>query len=157
MTETRPVRFTAAAMDEASAHAIATWRYPEPYSVYDPGDDVAPFLDPANRYHSVFDEEGNLVGYWCFGPDSRVPGGDYSEDALDVGGGLRPDLVGRRLGPAFLRAGIGFAIETLDARAFRVTVATFNERSIRLCETMGFLRWGEFDGPGGRRFVQFVR
>lgn len=28
------------------------------------------------------------MGYCCFGTDARVPGGDYSADALDIGLGM---------------------------------------------------------------------
>ena len=38
--------------------------------------------------------EGELVGYGCFGAPARVPEVDEEAGALDVGYGMRPDLMG---------------------------------------------------------------
>jgi hypothetical protein len=45
--------------------------------------------------------EVGQIGFCCFGPDAQLRGGDYHEPALDVGLGLRPDLVGKGLEVAF--------------------------------------------------------
>ena len=87
-------------MDAPHAHTILTWRYDPPYSIYDitpPPDAVAEvvqfFADPRNMYYQIEDERGDFVAFCCFGWDAQVPGGDYSVEALDVGLGVRPDLV----------------------------------------------------------------
>lgn len=130
-------------MDEASARAILAWRYDEPYALYNAGpanlaDDLAVFMDPANAYYSVRDERDEVVAFRCFGPDARVSGGDYSADALDTGGGLRPDLTGRGLGLTVLNAGLEHGRRLYHPRAFRVTVAAFNARALRVCAQAGF-------------------
>jgi ribosomal-protein-alanine N-acetyltransferase len=139
----RPLHLTFTPMDESAAREILTWRYEEQYAFYNPDpadaeESVGPFLDPANAYYSVRDEQGLLVAYPCFGLDAQVPGGDYSADALDTGGGMRPDLTGRGLGLAFLEAGLEFGRRMYNPRAFRVTVAAFNARARRVCEKAGF-------------------
>jgi [ribosomal protein S18]-alanine N-acetyltransferase len=145
-------------MDERWAREIAAWRYPPPYDVYDSGAGaVAGMLDPSNRYHAVLDGRGELVGFWCFGPDARVPGDPYPEDALDVGGGLRPDLTGRGAGAAFLAAALELAQRELAPAAMRATVAAFNRRSLRACERAGLEPLRSFEGRGGREFVVLLR
>jgi hypothetical protein len=52
--------------------------------------------------------------------------------------GMRPDLTGRGLGEEFVHAGLRFARETYSPPAFRLTVATFNQRAIRVYERAGF-------------------
>jgi ribosomal-protein-alanine N-acetyltransferase len=135
--------FSFAPMDQAHAREILTWRYEAPYDVYNPDpakyqDWMQAFLDPGNAYHAIADAEGKLVAYCCFGPDARVPGGDYHDEALDIGLGARPDLTGQGHGPTFARAVLEFARATFAPAAFRVTVAEFNQRALRVWEKIGF-------------------
>jgi ribosomal-protein-alanine N-acetyltransferase len=148
-----PLHF--APMDEAAARDIVTWRYEAPYDVYDLGLEdeeqvVNCFLDPANAYYAIFDRGGSLAAYCCFGAEGQVPGGDYSNSALDVGLGVRPDRTGQRLGGAFVGAVLRFAQRELAPAVFRVTVAEFNERALRVWKKTGFQpiqRFGRtFDG-----------
>jgi [ribosomal protein S18]-alanine N-acetyltransferase len=138
------LRFTLKPITRDDARAISGWRYAEPYSIYDGAPtSVETLLQPRFSYHSVYDEHGDLVGYFCFGEDAQVAAGRrlglYEiEPALDVGLGMRPDLTGRGLGEEFLRAGLRFARETYAPPAFRLTVATFNRRAIRVYERAGF-------------------
>lgn len=150
-------------MDEATARTILAWRYEQPYALYnhDPAgieDGIRAFTDPANAYYSVVDEDGHLVAYRCFGLDAQVAGGDYSADALDTGGGLRPDLTGRGLGLSGMQAGLDFSQGLYHPRAFRVTVAAFNLRAQRVCERAGFRHAQRFVRPtDGREFVILLR
>ena len=135
--------FTFRPMDEVSARAISGWRYDTPYDVYNPGSDsveemVQAFLDPEYAYYATTDERGDLVGYCCFGPDGRVPGGEYEAAALDVGTGMRPDLTGQGRGLTYVNAVLDFARRAFAPTAFRATVAEFNKRALRMCERAGF-------------------
>ena len=135
--------FTFHPMDEASARAISVWRYDEPYDVYNPGSDsveemVQAFLDPEYAYNAMTDERGDVVGYCCFGPDGRVPWGEYDADALDVGMGMRPDLTGQGRGLTYVNAVLDHGRRTFAPTAFRVTVAEFNTRARRMCKRAGF-------------------
>jgi RimJ/RimL family protein N-acetyltransferase len=142
-------------MDGAAAREIVAWHYEAPYDIYDLGLEdeeqvVNCFLDPENAYHAIFDQTGSLAAYCCFGAEGQVPGGHYSDPALDVGLGVRPDLTGQGLGSAFVCAVLRFAQRELAPAAFRVTVAEFNERAVRVWKKAGFgpvQRFGRtFDG-----------
>ena len=137
-----------APMDAASANAIVAWRYEEPYSIYDgEPDGVKALLNAAYRYYTISNEDGELIGFCCFGGDARVPGGAYADtEALDVGAGMRPDLTGRGFGDDFVGAILDFGLEAFSPSVLRVTVATFNQRAIRVCEQAGFERFETFRG-----------
>ena len=150
-------------MDEASARAILKWRYDPPYDVYnlrsDGADDIVGyFLDPQNNFHRITDERGSLVACCSFGPDGQVPGGDYAADGLDIGLGLRPDLTGQGLGLGTVNSVLDFARRTFAPHTFRVTVAAFNERALRVWKTAGFHPVQTFQGGRDRRaFVVLVQ
>jgi [ribosomal protein S18]-alanine N-acetyltransferase len=146
------MRFSFHPITEAEARAVCGWRYPPPYAVYNASISSVPsLLDPANHYHAAVDEQGELVGFACFGPDARVPGELDQEDAddgvLDVGLGLRPDLTGRGLGPAFVEAILAHGRATFAPRGFRLAVLTFNRRAIAVYERAGFLTARIIRGP----------
>jgi RimJ/RimL family protein N-acetyltransferase len=152
------VEFRFARITESEARAIVGWRYECPYTVYDcPADEaeglVRFMLDPASGYHAVHDATSGLIGFCCFGADARVPGGDYADEtALDVGLGLRPDLTGRGLGPAFVEAVAAFARTHLGHHHLRLTVAAWNRRAIRAYEKAGFRQMHTFvRNDAGRR------
>lgn len=130
-------------MDEASARAIASWRYNAPYDFYNLNPDeieknVAYFVDPQNAFYRIANEHGELAGYCSFGPDGQVPGGDYSQEALDMGIGIRPDLTGRGDGVRYSELVFDFARRTFAPKSLRVTIAAFNQRAQRVCQKLGF-------------------
>ncbi len=144
------MRFALSPINEPDAQAISLWRYQGPYSIYNVYAAAIPWLlNPRFRYHAAHDERGELVGYFCFGEDARVSAGAglYANGPLDVGLGMRPDLVGRGLGRGFVEAGLEFALEVYSPESFRMTVAAFNRRAIRVYEELGFIVLAEF----GRR------
>jgi hypothetical protein len=66
---------------------VAAWRYPPPYDIYDA--DSAIVDDPAaatsSEGHYAVLEAGEVIGFFAFGVEARVPGGDYLDGPLDVG------------------------------------------------------------------------
>jgi [ribosomal protein S18]-alanine N-acetyltransferase len=133
-------------MNDEEARAVVAWRYEPPYDFYDMANDpggLEDLLGPPERrrgYYAVRSEEdGELVGFFCFGPGGQLPSFDYADDgSLDIGLGLRPDLTGRGLGLEFLLAGLEFGRRHFAPAGFRLAVATFNERAILVYERAGF-------------------
>lgn len=140
------------------ARDICTWRYPAPYDCYDmTGADPDQLLRPEAGMHALLDGR-RLVGFRSFGPDGQVPGWEYDDSALDTGGGLRPDLTGQGLGRQAITAGLDFGRERFAPNAFRMTVASFNTRALRVVESLGFERAGRFRAAtDGRSFEVLVR
>ena len=131
------------ALSEAQARAIADWRYAAPYDFYNVkagaiDEAVQYFSDPRNAFFSMTDEQGNLMGFCSFGPDGQVAGGDYSQEALDIGLGLRPDVTGHGQGAWYAEAALDFARRTFAPRRFRVTIAEFNQRAQRVWQKLNF-------------------
>ena len=79
--------------------------------------------------------------------DARVPGLPEADGTLDVGVGMRPDLVGRGLGPEFATTVLDFAAGR-GATTLRAVVQAWNTRSLRLVERLGVVRTGTHDGGG---------
>ena len=129
------MQFAFQPMDERCARAIASWRYEGIYVFYDmeqDADDLQELLDPRSwndRYYAVTDEQGDLVGFFCFEPE---------KDAVVIGFGLRPDLTGQGWGQAFLEAGLEFARQKYRPSTFTLSVAAFNERAIHVYRKAGF-------------------
>ena len=122
-------------MTQDEAEAIAAWRYDQPYDFYDwtaDDDDLAELLDPVRRggkYFSAHDATGELIGFFGF---------TRHDDVVGVGVGLRPDLTGHGLGLEFFEQGLAFARARFASPRFRLSVATFNERAIKVYEHAGF-------------------
>jgi len=155
-------------MTESVARDILGWRYDAPYAFYnaDPAtidDDLLELL--GGSYWSAHDASGRLVGFFTAGPSAQVPGGHlhgvYTQDALDVGLGMRPDLTGRGAGLQFVLAGLEFLREERTPVAFRLAVAVENVRAIRVYERAGFVRVTAFSSPvsggGNREFLLMLR
>ena len=144
-------------MNAEAAAAIGRWRHPPPYDTYDfhAGEERA-LLIAEYRYHRVLDGE-ELVGYCCFGDEGRVPGGVYTDDALDMGWGMRPDLNGKGLGQEFATAVVAFAREAYQPRMMRVTIADFNVRSQIVAARVGFsVERERFTSASGLDFTVWV-
>jgi [ribosomal protein S18]-alanine N-acetyltransferase len=132
-------------MDRISALTISEWRYSPPYDFYNPDENtivgfVDGMLNATFQYYSVWNKDNQMIGYCCFGEDARVLGGDYSDDALDVGGGLRPDLTGQGFGAPFIESVFKFGTACFSPQVLRTTVAAFNLRAIKVCEKVGCIQ-----------------
>ena len=137
---------------------IVTWRYPAPYDCYDlAGAEPSFFLDPENGFFALV-SSGTLIGFRSFGADGQVPGGAYDDSALDTGGGLRPTLTGQGLGRLAIMTGLEFGRRRFAPSAFRVTVASFNTRALRVVTSLGFRHVSSFAATtDGRSFEILVR
>lgn len=156
------MRFRFGPIDRATRDAIVGWHYPPPYDFYDwdPADDPELLLMlPASGFLAVRDEADVLVGFACFGVGGQVPGGIaggyYDAPLLDIGLGLRPELTGRGLGLPFVLAILDEGRRRFRPPGFRLTVAAFNQRAIRVYERAGFELGPTFDSPAGGDAVPF--
>ena len=137
-------------MDEPAARAIANWRYDCGYQMYTVKEEeieatIQAYCQPKNQYFSVSTADVDLfLGYFCFGKEAKVPGGDYQVNALDVGMGIHPNYLSRGLGRCVLGIALEYARCKIKPRRFRATVAAFNERALRLCLSAGFKKRSTF-------------
>jgi ribosomal-protein-alanine N-acetyltransferase len=148
------------AATEEDIRLFSEWRYEPPYDVYNitetPDEAVEYFLAPDVHCHALV-EAGDLVGFVTFGSDGHVPGGDYTQDALDIGLGIDPALTGNGSGNRYINAAVTSARSTFDKQRMRVTIAASNVRAQKAWTSVGFHRTGDFLSPhtvmGTKKFV----
>lgn len=149
--------------DEKSAREYLQWQYEPPYDIYNCSPDkiekIIPYnIDPANNIYAMFDQVNQLIGYCSYGKDARVSGGDYSEEALDIGMMIRPSLTGQGRGSDFARDVIHNGSRLFGPRKMRVTIAAFNRRAVRVWEKNGFRQTQTFKRErDGMDFIIMVK
>ena len=148
------------------ARDLLTWRYPPPYDIYNEAEvsiqereNIVRFIcDPINGYSAMLDETGQFIGGCSHGFDAQVEGGNYSEAALDIGLGVKPDYTGRGYGTEIVRQMLLYYHQKLQPKRFRATIAGFNRRSQRVFEKNGFQRTQTFQRPSdGMEFHVYTR
>lgn len=123
-------------MTQEQAEEIAFhWHYDSEYSFYDMDadkEDLVDFLNPQNRGDSYFvvTKDNDLIGFFTF---NKV-----AINTIEIGLGMRPNLVGNGNGLDFIKAGIGFAKSTYIPEKITLSVATFNKRAIKVYRKIGF-------------------
>ena len=145
--------------DEKSVRDFVKWKYEPPYDIYNcpPGEAEKAIrynIDPGNNVYAMFNQDGRLIGYCSYGKDAQVPGGDYSDEALDIGLMINPELTGQGMGTVFARDVIHNGISKYSPTNLRVTIATFNKRAIHTWEKIGFQSIQTFERDGdGMEFI----
>ncbi len=137
------VHFTFQPLRYEQAQRLLNWRYPPPYDRYNfatdnPQEDLRYLLDTQNAFHAILNNRGAMVGFCSFGPDGQVSGGGYHDDALDIGLGICPDLVGQGHGKQYAAAVANYGATQYKAQRLRVTIAAFNQRAQRVWLGLGF-------------------
>jgi len=123
-------------MTQVQAEDIAfNWHYNGEFSFYDmesDKEDLVEFLDPNKRGNSNFVVMNGteVIGFFSF---NKV-----THNTIDVGLGMRPDLTGNGNGSGFLIAGINFAKAKYNPEKITLSVATFNQRAIKVYRKLGF-------------------
>jgi len=138
-------------LSEAERVAIGEWRYPGRLSTYELGGPVAP-----QRPLMAVEHGEELTGYCCFDEEARVRGVEAEAGSLDVGYGLRPELVGRGLGREFVAAILDYAEAEFEPARLRLLIVHWNARSRRLAEVFGFSERTSLVNDEGR-FLVMVR
>ena len=126
-----------ALLTQANADKIAReWHYNDMYSFYDmenDPEDLEEIITPrlrANKYYQILDDKDELAGYFCL---ERL-----SEEKVEVGLGLRPDLTGRGLGLNFVKEIEAFIQNNFNYELIILSVASFNKRAIKVYQRAGF-------------------
>lgn len=123
-------------MTQGQAEFIAfTWHYDGEYSFYDmeaDKEDLDEFLNPKKRGDTTFvvSKEKELLGFFSFN--------EVNKNTIEIGLGMRPDLTGRGVGEQFVRAGIEFAKSNYKPDKITLSVASFNQRAIKVYQKIGF-------------------
>ncbi|WP_335871737.1 GNAT family N-acetyltransferase [Bacillus sp. 2205SS5-2] len=123
-------------MTQKQAEIIAYhWHYEGEYSFYDmeaDPEDLAVFLNAKTRGESMYAVSmGNeIIGFFSVQ--------NATKDTYEIGLGMRPDLTGSGKGLAFLKAGIDFVQATFTPKKIILSVATFNQRAIKVYRKLGF-------------------
>jgi ribosomal-protein-alanine N-acetyltransferase len=128
------VNLSFADADPRHIEEFCSWTYPEPYERYSLDSSAIPYFltlleDPQGSLTMITDPSGQLIAYVTTGPDARVPGGDYADELLDIGLGIRPELTGRGLGTEIVAKVLGSLEMAFPGLGFRVTIADFNLRA----------------------------
>ena len=72
---------------------------------------------------------------------------------LDIGLGLSPEICGQKAGSSFLEAGMDYARANWGMVEFRLSVADFNIRAIKVYGKVGFIARNEVTHKrSGRKF-----
>jgi ribosomal-protein-alanine N-acetyltransferase len=133
------------------ADAIAGWRYPGPYATYD----EVGVPSAARGIWAVYRDE-EIVGSCCFGDAARVPGVEEEPGIVDVGWGMRPDLMGQGFGREFVGSILEFARAEFSPERFRVVILEWNGRSRAAARWLGFQQDGTIESSEGT-FVVMTR
>lgn len=123
-------------LNEEYFNQIATWKYEGEFSIYDMENHetkLSELLEQENYefFVGINEEVGELVGYIeCF----------YKDGVLEVGHGLNPSFMGKRLSYDFILESIEFAIEFHDytGDAIKVCIEPFNTLARKVYSRVGF-------------------
>lgn len=153
-----PPAIVARPLSDADREAIAAWHYPDALAIYDPGPDAFALREP--EHFALGRSDGELIGHATLGEQARGPGGVYEStpSIVDIGMGLRPDLVGEGLGATALVVVIEEALRRLSPSRVRATVAAPNGRATALVTHLDFDESHRFHRRSdGREFVLYER
>jgi [ribosomal protein S18]-alanine N-acetyltransferase len=148
-------------MSRELALEILTWHYEHPYDFYNNSVSNEGLMElMTNGYNAVLNEKGDLFGFYCTGIAAQVPSGSsvgaYASEAVDVGIGMKPEFTGKGYGNMFFLFVLELLSNNYPSQKFRLTVASFNKRAIRLYENLGFNKQAEFMN-GANAFITMVK
>lgn len=131
---------------------ITGWSYSKPYDFYnmDNKEEIISELR-SGVYEAVYSYE-KLFGFFCTGESAQILIETAlpiykSENAVDIGLGICPDMTGKGLGRGFVSFVIGCIRQNGGKAALRLTVADFNKRAITVYEALGFKKTAQFIRP----------
>ncbi|MCQ6268208.1 GNAT family N-acetyltransferase [Fictibacillus sp. WQ 8-8] len=148
-------------INEDFAVNILNWRYDAPYDFYNnevSPDSMKEMLE--NSYRVILDRYQGIAGFFCTGSSAQVPAGHqygaYSDDLIDLGIGMNPELTGQGYGSEFFSFILRHIQAAFSGVSIRLTVAAFNHRAIHLYEKLGFVKQIQFNN-GRTDFITMVK
>lgn len=148
MKERYFLRFVEEIKSQELAKKIANWEYPSPYDIYNMNDDKETIREILNEDYYAYSYNDILIGYFCYGKPARVPNDDPNlyedEKYLDIGVGMNPKLCGEGRGYIFFNKAVDTAYDIYEKEKYRLTVAEFNQRAIKVYMKYGFRKESEF-------------
>jgi ribosomal-protein-alanine N-acetyltransferase len=137
MPDPAAIHFQFRPMRLRDALTASRWRYPGEYAIYD--------LDmTALVFSALCRAPLRLLGVYPLAvatPDDpfiSVFSLIHRGDDVEIGVGMRPDLMGHGLGLELMLQGMDYARKRLRPATFSLDVATFNQRAITVYERAGF-------------------
>lgn len=152
--------YTIHALNSEDATEMLGWRYADDYAMYnilisadELSTEIASVLDPANHFYGIYHDE-TFIGHCVFYAEAQVMGGDYTEEAIDIGVGMRPDWTGKGKGTRIIQAVLDFAQKNYPSETYRATIAAWNIRAQKATQRAGFQKVAKFTHPKtGMKFV----
>jgi RimJ/RimL family protein N-acetyltransferase len=131
------------------AEKIANWEYNKPYDIYNMNGDENTIKEIIEDDYYSYIYNDIIIGYFCYGKPAIVPNDNskdiYNDDKyLDIGIGMNPKLCGKGKGYNFFKKSVETAYEIYEIKKYRLTVAKFNKRAIKIYKKYGFLKDKEF-------------
>ena len=146
-------------MNVEFANEILRWKYEQPYDFYDNEPSQEALVEMLNEtYYVVLDNKNELIGFICTGGSAQIENDTYvySEDFIDIGIGMKPELTGRGYGTPFFTSVLNYINKMFGKSPYRLTVAEFNQRAIRLYEKFGFIKEDTFV-KGESKFIVMIK
>lgn len=159
--------FVTRPMNKTRALEIIAWSYDPPYDFYNMSDSVGEHQESLSElldgsYVVVESPMGQVIGFYCLGASAQVPVGHqfgaYSGDketVIDLGIGMDPLLTGKGFGSTFFAYVLQNVAKRHPQVDLRLTVATFNQRAIKLYRRFGFR--DELEFQRGEVYFQTMR
>lgn len=146
-------------MNVEFANEVLRWKYEQPYDFYDNEPSQESLVEMLNEtYYVVLDNKSELIGFICTGGSAQVENDTYaySEGFIDIGIGMKPELTGRGHGTPFFTFVLNYINKMFGKSPYRLTVAEFNQRAIRLYEKLGFIKEDTFV-KGESKFIVMIK
>jgi RimJ/RimL family protein N-acetyltransferase len=154
------MRFVKEIDSKEIAKIIANWKYPKPYDIYNMNGEEDAINEILTEDYYSYIYKNNIIGYFCFGKSARVPTDKaeiYKNDEyLDIGIGMNPKLCGEGRGYDFFGKALKAAYEIYEKKKYRLTVAEFNKRAIKVYQKHGFRKENEFVRENDNNNVKFI-
>lgn len=142
------------------AKKIANWEYQPPYDIYNMDGKKESVEEILSNDYYKYSYKDILIGYFCFGDVAKVSNNNENiykdEDYLDIGIGLNPQFCNSGKGYNFFSKAIKVGRELYEQKKFRLTVAQFNKRAIKVYKKYGFRENNRFEKQEQDKTVEFI-